>query len=163
MTFTQQPWEMYAAGPLKQYRDAWRKHHASEPPPPLTGDLMICHADAGRAEEMVNEYMCNYFLSIIQHYEILSDHFKATKGYAHYANAAEAFKAVGLETAARTYCHIQTWGTPEMILEKLRWRRELLGDYELDLISFYGGMPRAEAEQSLRLFAAEVLPELRRW
>jgi hypothetical protein len=107
--------------------------------------------------------MCNYFLTIIRHYEIMSDHFKQTRGYDHYANAAEAFKAVGLETAAKTYCQIQTWGTPEMILEKLRWRRELLGEYELNMISWYGGMPLEEAEKSLRLFAKGVLPELRRW
>ena len=124
---------------------------------------MICHEDAARAEEMVNEYMCNYFLSIIKHYEIMSDHFKETKGYDHYASAAEAFRAVGLETAARMYCQIQTWGTPEMILEKLRWRRELLGEFELDVIASYGGLPLEEAEKSLRLFASEVLPELHRW
>jgi alkanesulfonate monooxygenase SsuD/methylene tetrahydromethanopterin reductase-like flavin-dependent oxidoreductase (luciferase family) len=163
MTFTQQPWEMYAQGTLREYREGWRKHHAGEPPPPLTGDLMVCHEDAKRAEEMVEEYMCNYFLTIIRHYEIMSDHFKQTRGYDHYANASQAFKAVGLETAAKTYCQIQTWGTPEMILEKLRWRRELLGDYELNMISWYGGMPLEDAEKSLRLFAQRVLPELHRW
>ena len=114
-------------------------------------------------EAMVEEYMANYFLSIISHYEIMSDHFESTKGYDHYATAAELFQAVGLEVAASAYCQIQTWGTPEMILDKLRWRRELLGDYELNLISYYGGMPIDEAEKSVQLFAKEVLPELHRW
>ena len=50
--------------------------------------------DAAVAEEMVNEYMCNYFLTIVKHYEIMSDHFKDTKGYDSYASAADAFKAV---------------------------------------------------------------------
>jgi hypothetical protein len=50
-----------------------------------------------------------------------------------------------------------------MILEKLRWRKELIGDFELNLISYYGGMPIELAEQSLRLFSEEVLPELERW
>jgi hypothetical protein len=107
--------------------------------------------------------MSAYFLSIIRHYEIMSEHFKDTRGYDHYANAADAFKAVGLETAAKVYCEVQTWGTPDMILEKLRWRRELLGGFELNLISYYGGMPVEMAEQSLRLFAEEVLPELHAW
>ena len=100
MTFSQQPWELYAEGTLADYRRAWAKHHPGEPPPPLTGDLMFCHADAGRAEELAREYMSNYFLSIIEHYEILSDHFAKTKGYAHYANASEAFRAAGVETIA---------------------------------------------------------------
>ena len=55
------------------------------------------------------------------------------------------------------------WGTPAQILEKLRWRRELLGDFELNLISHYGGMSVDDAERSMRLFAETVLPEIRRW
>ncbi len=49
MTFTQQPWEMYASGALADYRAAWQKRHESEPPVPLTGDLMFCDASAERA------------------------------------------------------------------------------------------------------------------
>ena len=163
MTFTQQLWQMYAEGPLKAYRESYRKHHGVAAPPPLTGDLMYCHPDPAVAEEKGLEYMTNYFLTIVKHYEIMSDHFKHTKGYDSYASAADAFKAVGLETAARTYCGVNVWGTPEQILEKLRWRRGLIGDFELNMISSYGGMPVDEAERSLRLFAAEVLPELHRW
>ena len=44
----------------------------------------------------------------------MSDHFDHTKGYAFYASAAEAFRQVGLETAVKTYCSVQTWGTPQM-------------------------------------------------
>ena len=163
MTLSQQPWELSAKGPLAEYRAAWQRHHGTEPPPPLTGDLMFCHPDPDQARALGLEYMSAYFLSIIRHYEIMSEHFKDTRGYDHYANAADAFKAVGLETAAKVYCEVQTWGTPQMILEKLRWRRELLGGFELNLISYYGGMPIELAEQSLRLFAEEVLPELHAW
>jgi alkanesulfonate monooxygenase SsuD/methylene tetrahydromethanopterin reductase-like flavin-dependent oxidoreductase (luciferase family) len=147
MTFTQQLWETYASGPLTAYRTAYRRHHGTQPPPPLTGDLMYCHTDASVAEEKGLEYMTNYFLTIARHYELMSDH----------------FKQVGLEPAARGYCAVNTYGTPEQILEKLRWRRGLIGDFELSMISNYGGMALAEAEQSLRLFAREVLPELQRW
>jgi alkanesulfonate monooxygenase SsuD/methylene tetrahydromethanopterin reductase-like flavin-dependent oxidoreductase (luciferase family) len=163
MTFSQQPWELYAKGPLAAYRDAWRARHASDPPAPLTGDLMFCDRDPARAEAMAMEHMANYFLTIVHHYELLSDHFKALPGYAMYASATEAFKAVGLETAVRSYCGVQTWGTPAQILEKLRWRRELLGEFELALITHYGGMSADAAEASMRLFAAEVLPELHAW
>ena len=61
---------------------------------------------------MAREYMAGYFLSIANHYELTSEHFKETKGYELYANAAEALRAVGLETALTTYLGIQTWGTP---------------------------------------------------
>ena len=149
MVFSQTPWEMFADGALA--------------PPPLTGDLMFCHPDAGRAEELAMKYMSNYYLSIIRHYELMSDHFEGTRGYEFYADATEAFKAVGLEQSAKVYCGIQSWGTPEQLVEKLRRRRELLGDFELCLISHYGGMPVELAEESVRLFAREVLPELHAW
>ena len=163
MTFSQQPWELYAQGALSRYRAAWSAKHATAPPPPLTGDLFFCDRDPARAEEMAMKHMTNYFLTIVHHYELLSDHFKALPAYEMYANASEAFKLVGAEVAARTYCGVQTWGTPEQILEKLRWRRELIGDFELALITHYGGMPVEDAEASMRLAAETVLPEVQRW
>jgi alkanesulfonate monooxygenase SsuD/methylene tetrahydromethanopterin reductase-like flavin-dependent oxidoreductase (luciferase family) len=164
MTFTQQLWEQYAEGPLRSYRESYRRHHGgSEPPPPLTGDLMYCHADPVVAEEKGLEYMTNYFLTIASHYELMGDHFKDVKGYASYASASELFRKVGLEPAARGYCSVNTYGTPEQIVEKLRARRALIGDFELNMISSYGGMSEAEAEASIRLFAEEVLPELHSW
>jgi len=124
---------------------------------------MYCHADAEVAESRGLDYMANYFLTIVRHYEIMSDHFKDTRGYDSYATAADAFKAVGLEVAARAYCSVNSWGDPARMLEQLQARRELIGDFELNLIANYGGMPIDEAEASLSLFAREVLPEIRRW
>ena len=114
------------------------------------------------AEECAAEYMSNYFLSIVNHYELMSEHFKEVKGYDHYAKSRDLFAEVGLETAVKAYCDVQTWGTPAQILDKLNRRRELLGDFELNLIVNYGGMTFEEADSSLRLFAKEVLPELQR-
>jgi len=162
MTFSQQPWELYAQGALARYREAWAARFEAPPPPPLTGDLLFCDDDPARAEALAFEYMSAYFLSIVHHYELLSDHFRALPGYQMYADAAAAFRAVGVETAVRSYCGVQTWGTPAQILEKLRWRRELLGDFELALIPQYGGMPVEVAERSIRRFAEAVLPALRR-
>jgi alkanesulfonate monooxygenase SsuD/methylene tetrahydromethanopterin reductase-like flavin-dependent oxidoreductase (luciferase family) len=163
MTFTQQLWEQYAEGPLRSYRESYRRHHGADAPPPLTGDLMYCHADPAVAEEKGLEYMTNYFLTIVNHYELMGDHFKDVKGYDSYATASELFRRVGLEPAARTYCSVNSYGTPGQLVEKLRARRALIGDFELNMIASYGGMPQAEAEASIRLFADEVLPELHRW
>jgi hypothetical protein len=154
---------MYAEGALASYREAWRRLQGSAPPYPLTGDLMFCDASAERAEEMARTYMANYFLTIVDHYELMSEHFKDVGGYDLYANAAEVFRAAGMEPAVETYVGIQTWGTPRQLLEKLEERRRLLGGYELSLIARYGGMDIADAEASLRLFAGEVLPEIQAW
>ncbi len=163
MIFSQQTWEMFKDGALAEYRKSYRAHHDAPPPPPLTGDLLFCHEDAERAEELAMRYMPNYFLTIIKHYEIMGEHFKEAKGYEHYATASDLFKQVGLETSANVYCSVQTWGTPQRILEKLRWRRELLGDFELNMVVNYGGLPFEEAKKSIRLFSKEVLPEIQSW
>lgn len=163
MTFTQQPWEMYANGALADYRTAWNKHHESEPPFPLTGDLMFCDLSADRAEAAAREYMANYFLTIVKHYELMSEHFKDLKGYDMYANAADLFRQVGLDLSLQTYYEIQTWGTPRQILEKLEQRKQLIGGFETLVIPRYGGMPLEDAEGSLGLFSEQVLPELASW
>ena len=163
MTFTQQPWEMYASGALADYRAAWHKHHESDAPFPLTGDLMFCDASAERAEELAREYMANYFLTIVKHYELMSEHFKDLKGYELYKDAADLFRQGGLDLSLQTYYTIQTWGTPQQILEKLEQRKRLLGGFETLVIPRYGGMPLTDAEASLRLFSEQVLPELQSW
>ena len=163
MTFSQKPWELYKAETLDAYQASFRRHHGREAPPPLTGDLMFCHEDAAQAEALAGEYMSNYFLSIVEHYEIMSEHFERAKGYDYYASAAEMFRQVGIEPAVKTYVAIQNWGTPEQILEKLRVRHELLGPFELNLVSSYGGMPLETAQASVELFARECLPELSKW
>jgi alkanesulfonate monooxygenase SsuD/methylene tetrahydromethanopterin reductase-like flavin-dependent oxidoreductase (luciferase family) len=163
MTFSQKPWALYRDETLREYRAAFERHHGRAAPPPLTGDLMFCHEDAARAEELAMEFMSNYFLTIVGHYELMSEHFKDARGYDYYATAAELFAAVGVEAAVGTYCQIQTWGTPDQILEKLRARREMLGEFELNMIVSYGGMPCDVAEGSMRLFAEHVLPELQGW
>ncbi len=163
MIFSQQPWELFAEGSWASYRRTWGENHEGPPPPPLTGDLMYCHPDPTVAKEKGREYMANYFLTIVDHYEIMSEHFKSSKGYDYYASASDLFREVGLETAVETYCDVQTYGTPGEIVEKLRARHALLGDFELNMIVNYGGMPFDEVKNSVELFAGEVLPELHDW
>ena len=55
------------------------------------------------------------------------------------------------------------YGTPEQIIEQFAARRELLGDFELATNFRFGGIPFDQATDSMRLFAAEVLPELQSW
>jgi hypothetical protein len=80
-----------------------------------------------------------------------------------YARASEVLSRVGRDDQAQTYLQVQSWGAPATILRKLAQRREVVGDFELSLIVRYGSMPVERVEASLRLFAAEVLPELKRW
>ena len=56
-----------------------------------------------------------------------------------------------------------SWGTPDRILRELEKRREVVGDFELNVSFRFGGIPYDEAEASLKLFAKEVLPVLKTW
>lgn len=163
MTFSQKPWEMYVEETLKVYQASFQKHHNRPAPPPLTGDLMFCHEDADQAKTLAMEYMTNYFLTIVKHYEFMGEHFKNIKGYDYYATAGEMFKAVGMEIAAQSYCEVQTWGTPDMILKKLEARKKMMGSFELNVTGYYGGMSIEEAERSLTLFSREVIPVVKKW
>ena len=53
--------------------------------------------------------------------------------------------------------------TEAALIETYRKRWELLGPFEAAPAFRFGGIPFEETEASLRLFAAEVLPELRSW
>jgi alkanesulfonate monooxygenase SsuD/methylene tetrahydromethanopterin reductase-like flavin-dependent oxidoreductase (luciferase family) len=163
MVFSQTPWESFATGTLVAYRAAFERAHGRPAPPVLTVDLMYCDEDAGRAEALAAEHMAAYYLSVLEHYEIRGDHFKAAKGYEMYAAASEILRALDVEEVARSYVAVQSAGTPRRILESLARRRELLGDFELSVIVNYGGLPFEAAARSMETFGRRVLPELRGW
>ena len=91
------------------------------------------------------------------------DHFKEMKGYGDYADNAELLRQSGMEDAANAFVDINTWGTPQQILEKMESRRKVLEDFDLTVQVSYGGLTGEQAESSIRLFASECLPELQTW
>jgi len=163
MVFSQTPWAKFAETTLPAYRARFREVHGVDAPPVLTSDLLVCDTDAARAEELALERMAAYYLTVLEHYEIMSEHFQTLRGYEMYAGMGGALRQHDVREVARGYVSVQSYGTPEQIIRSLEERRALLGRFELNIIVSYGGMPQEEAERSLRLFAAEVLPELHRW
>jgi hypothetical protein len=55
------------------------------------------------------------------------------------------------------------WGTPDQVLAKFETLRDLLGMAAINPWFSYAGMPPADAEGNVRLFAREVLPVLKEW
>lgn len=161
--FSQLPWDTWAATSLASYHRVWGETQAGPPPAPLTSDLLFCAPTDAEAEAMARVHMAEYYLSVLDHYELTGAHFQGTHGYEMYARASEVLSAIGKEEQAQMYLQVQSYGSPATIVEKLRARREAIGDFELSVIARYGSMPLEQVEASLRLFAAEVLPELHRW
>ena len=160
--FSQKAWEEQKTI-FDEYRDDFRSAHGEPAPPPIVCDFTYCHGEAEVAEERAREYVTGYLASILHHYELASEHYKHAKGYEEYGNNVEVIRAIGLERMAQHYLKVQAWGTPQQILDKLAARREIIGDYDLTVCVRYAGVPYQQAEDSLRLFAAEVLPELHAW
>jgi len=159
MVLAQQPWQVFKAQALEPFQEKWRSLRDSEPPVPFAGQLVYCDEDPVRARELGERYVKEYFATVVEHYEIGGQHFRGTHGYEYYANAAEAIAAMGLEKMADMYAGVNTYGTPQEIVEKLRAQKEILGcDHDVLMIPKYGSMTQAEAEASVRLFAREVMP-----
>jgi alkanesulfonate monooxygenase SsuD/methylene tetrahydromethanopterin reductase-like flavin-dependent oxidoreductase (luciferase family) len=161
--FSQMPWEMWAETGLKTYQTVFRETHGKTPPPPLTCDLMYCAPSDAEAEAVARVHMPEYYLSVLDHYELLTKGFEGVRGYEMYARASEILSSIGKDDQAQSYFHVQSWGSPATMLEKLRRRRELVGDFELSVIVRYGSLPMEKVRSSMQLFAREVLPELHRW
>ena len=150
-------------GSIEKWRELFRQMHDQEPPPPLICDFVYCSPDADVAAERGPGYIATYLESVLEHYEIMGEHFAQTKGYDAYAGAAGALRRMGEGGFLEGFLDATAHGTPEQVLEKYRRRWELLGPFEAAPAFRFGGIPFAEAEQSMRLFAAEVLPELHSW
>jgi len=162
MTFVQFSMDKHLPN-IEIYRSEYRRHHDKTPPPPLLIDFSYCHEDAGKAEQMARKYLSANYLSILQHYEFMSDHFASIKGYTAYGSASSFLNSLGMDAAVADYVSHQAWGTPQQILDRLEKRKQQLGDYEWNSIVSFAGMPYADVEASMRLIGSKVLPEIRRW
>ena len=160
--FADRPWPSRMRS-INRWRELFEDFHGVAPPPPLTADMCYCHPDPDVAERKGPQYMGTYLGSVVEHYEIMGDHFATTEGYDAYAKGAELLRKVGESGLLDGFMAATAMGTPDQILEILRARRDLMGDFELATCFRFGGVPIEEAEAGMRLFAAECLPELQSW
>jgi len=138
-----------------------RAEHGWQPQKPIVVCWVYCSPNEDESWETARRYMTNYNDSALRHYEFHdADHFKAAGGYDFYAKMAEARKRVGEEKVVEVFARHQVWGTPEQCAEKLRHIRATTDAVEFVGVFTYGDLPVELAEESMRLFAREVLPAL---
>jgi len=125
--------------------------------------ITVCHEDADRAEELARKHIAGYLLTVMHHYELMGDHFKKAKGYESYGEAVDMLREMGLEGMSNAYVDAQAWGTPEQILETLAGWRSVIGEFDILFGLRAAGMAFADAENSQRLIAEQVIPELKSW
>lgn len=146
---------------ISRYRDLFRAAHGRAAPHVVLSDLTYCHRDPALAAERASQYLSQYYLSVIKHYDFAGEHFAQTKGYQAYGEGARLIREAGFEAAAQGYVQAQLWGTPDQLIQRFRERVAVVGPYSPNFIFSYAGMPHEMAQASMETFSREVLPFLR--
>lgn len=158
----QKPWEV-AAEELNNYRRTFHEVNGTDAPPPIVAGWTFVDEDAGRAEELARQYIGAYWKSVVRHYELVGDHLTKMKGYESYKEMQERISSPGgVDLMTEFFVNLQVWGTPEQVYEKVLDIQRKTGAEAYVGVFSYGGMPYETAEASLRRFAREVMPELKR-
>ena len=158
--FADRPWEMRAPA-IERGRQLHRQYHGTAAPVVMLTDFCMCGPNLAETEEAARRYQGKFVESNFHHYEFLGEHFKTVKGYDSYQQKAEIARKGGLDGAVAGFMQAASWGTPDKVLRGLEARRQVVGDFELNVAFRFGGTPYEVAERSLKLFAKEVLPVLK--
>ena len=118
-----------------------------------------CAETEEAAKEGAERYMLEYTDSALRHYELGGTHFDGMTGYKGYAKMAEIIRKNDMGWR-RSIIDGHPWGTPDQIVERVSSLARQFGTSEISFVFRYGSMPQPVAEQSMRLFAKEVLPAL---
>jgi alkanesulfonate monooxygenase SsuD/methylene tetrahydromethanopterin reductase-like flavin-dependent oxidoreductase (luciferase family) len=158
----QKPWPQVKKD-CDTFRSIYLDANGSNPPPPIVAGWSYVDANADRAQERARLWIGRYWDSVVEHYEFDKPHLKDTPGYEFHVKLYEGLMAPGgKEKYTDEYVALQTWGTPEQVYEKVVHVAKLTGADTFVPVFRYAGMPLAEARASMRLFAAEVMPELKK-
>ena len=157
----QKPWKEVARE-LETYRSIFRQVNGVDAPAPVSAGWTFCDESAERAEEMARRYIGGYYQTVLDHYQFQGDHLARTKGYEYYGKMAEKIAQYGTDTVVDYFMNLQVWGTPAQCYDKILDIHARTGNRHYVGVFSYAGMPYADAERNMRLFAREVMPALQK-
>ena len=158
----QKPWDQVTTD-LNNYRTVYQNVNGTDAPPPICAGWTFCDSDADRAREMAVQYIGGYWETVLDHYELIGDHLVNMKGYEGYGKMQQLVSAEGgADMMVEFFLSLQIWGTPEMCYEKIIDVQQRTGAEAFTGVFSYAGMPYDMAESNMRLFATEVMPELKK-
>lgn len=161
LRFSQGDWSK-ALPEINNYRDTFKVKHGKTAPPFIISDFMVCFDSREKVTEYTDKYFAAQFQQVAQHYEFMSDHFKALPSYATYAYMGDAAAARGgPQNAYKDYIGGNLIGTPDELYEKHLIRKQMVGDYEIIANFSFGGMPYEDVYEQMKLFADKVMPRLK--
>ena len=163
LVIPQKPWDV-VRGDFEVYHKVWQEENpGTKPPQPFCGGFFYVDEDAKRAEERATKWIGAYYHTAMKHYEMTAKHFGQNKGYEFYSNVGHYIEQHGMDGAAKDFVKLMPWGTPDQVLRKLEFIRDII-DMKAIMCNFsFAGMPYDEAEGSMKCFAKHVLPELKKW
>lgn len=123
---------------VRAHTERFTAAHASPPPPVVSLTYGYVDRDPGRARERGTQYAEAYRVSAISHYGL-----------------------PGGPDDLRRFGEAQLWGTPDEVVEKVHAIAETSGTAHLAIAFRFAGVPYDAAEESMRLFASDVMPRLR--
>jgi len=145
---------------LETYRAVYRQVNGVDAPPPISAGWTFCDPSAERAKAMARRYIGGYYQTVLDHYQFAGDHLGKTKGYEYYGKMTEKIAEYGTDRVVDYLVNLQVAGTPEQCYERILDINRRTGNSHYVGVFSYAGMPYDEAERNMRLFAAEVMPEL---
>jgi alkanesulfonate monooxygenase SsuD/methylene tetrahydromethanopterin reductase-like flavin-dependent oxidoreductase (luciferase family) len=157
----QKPWKEVARE-LDEYRRVYREVNGVEAPPPVSAGWTFCDESADRAEAEARRWIGGYYQTVLDHYQFAGDHLAHTKGYEYYGKMSEKIQQYGVDTVVDYFMNLQVWGTPERCYERILDIHARTGNSHYVGVFSYAGMPYGEAERNMRLFARDVMPELKK-
>ena len=144
------------------YHQVWaEKQPARKAPAPLLSGTIFVDESSERAKTLSAQYHRVNFRGAVRNYGMAEEDFGSAKGNEFYKSMRIAPDKI--DEMADKMGQVMPAGNPTEILEIL----ERVNN-EVSLQGFFphfhfGGMPRAEAERNMRLFAEKCLPELKSW
>jgi alkanesulfonate monooxygenase SsuD/methylene tetrahydromethanopterin reductase-like flavin-dependent oxidoreductase (luciferase family) len=158
----QKPWDAVERE-LAEYRETYLAATQQPAPPPVVAGWTFVDESPDRAESLAREYITGYWDTVVKHYQFDQPHLRETPGYEHHGLMYDRLNAPGgAEAMADFFVGLQLWGTPEQVFEKIVDLQEKTLMESYNAVFSYAGMPIDEAERSMKLFARDVMPELKR-
>lgn len=136
------------------------------PRPPIGLLNILVSEDAGEAAELGSLYLERMWDSIDEHYHFADGHLRGVKGYEFYAKLEKTYSKLQADAEAKVkaiefFRSLHAAGTPEQVLEKLRYIHQTVALEHVIGTFAFGGLPYPKLERSFRLFAEKVLPVLK--
>ena len=163
LVIPQKPWDAVKKD-FEVYHKVWHEVNGATPPPkPISGGFCFVDENKDRAEEMAMKWISANYHTVMKHYEMTSPDFGTKKSYEFYSNVSKFISKHGTDAAARDFAMLMPWGTPDQVIEKIKFIRDTIDANGIMLNFSFGGMPYEDAERSIKCFAKHVMPEVKKW